>query len=90
MEQDVGERFHYRGGRAFEQVRDACVNAAVLHADEAVGVGEAAELYIDDRDGRARLELVKNAPVEFLRSFEKEGTLRTRDERTLHGILHLP
>ena len=75
-EKDMGQSLQYRRRRPGQQVGNADFQPPVLQADEAVGVGEAAELDAHFGRGGARLQLAKDAGVDFLRRFKKQRTLQ--------------
>jgi hypothetical protein len=66
----------HRRRRPGQQVGNADFETPVLQTDEAVGIGEAAELDAHFRRGGARFQLAKDARVDCLRRFKKEGTLQ--------------
>src|SRR5262245_9580071 len=74
-QQDEGERLHHRRGRARKQVRDPDVEPPILQSDEAVGVGEAAELDPQLRHRRPRLDFAENAAIDLLGCLEEERAL---------------
>ena len=85
-EQNVGQRFDDRGGRALENVRDPDGEPPALEPDRAVGIGVAPELHFDLRKRRARFKLLEHARVDFRRRLEKQRALRTVRAGEVVGI----
>src|ERR1017187_3989315 len=75
-EKDMRQGLQHWRRRPGQQVGNADFEAPVLQTDEAVGVGEAAEFDAHLGSGGARFQLAKDALVDCLRRFKKQGTLQ--------------
>src|ERR1039458_2807221 len=72
-EQNVRQRLQHRRRSARQQIGNAHAQPPVFQTDEAVRVGEAAELYLQFGYWRARLQLAEYTRVSLFRHLEEQG-----------------